>query len=89
MLVCFTEHEVHWKGQILKQEIKVTSMLCLFIHPVTLRWGGGGSHARGLPEDSTTHSGPYAATTIQVAGWHFLGKGDLVQPELAVLAVCL
>lgn len=49
-------------------------------------WGGG--HVRGLPEDTTTHSGPYLAATIQVAGCHFLVKRDLVQPELAVLAVC-
>lgn len=49
---------------------------------------GGRSHFIGLPEDSTTHSGPYRAATIQVVGCHFLVKGDLVQPEPAVLAVC-
>lgn len=69
-------------------------MLRLFVHPVpapghiTL-WGGG--HVISLPEDTTTHSQHTQvsmAATIQVAGCHFLVKSDLVQPELAVLAVC-
>lgn len=77
MLLCFTEQEVHWKGRILKQEIKVTSMLCLFIHPVPAPGhialgAGAGSHVRGLPEDGATHSGPYLAATVQFAGCHFL-----------------
>lgn len=42
----------------------------------------------GLSEDRTTLSALHLAATIPAAGHHFLVKGDMVRPQLAVLAVC-
>lgn len=89
--VCGGVHSVcsSLKMRILKQETKVTFKP--FVYTQSLSAGYvtlGECPVIGLSEDRTTHSGLHLAATIPAAGRHFRVKGDMVRPQLAVLAVC-